>query len=461
MDMLNPRNALIDNSTLSGVERLLGVSKVVNLSNIDHDICCYEKLVSSILLYDDIKMFDDYKKHYSDRRKDVFKYISVIDKTDIDHNLLKERSAEYAQSQLFELSGSVPVGKTLKFFEQLFLKPQLRWNIFVSSEYLTLSYLVSEKSEENYVNTFAASLGNEYTDSQRTVNGESSGALIRRDEQEAVDVEEFIERIRSKNPNYSGLGSKDTLMKLVFAYGWLAERSFFYEAVGRASNCNPIVSPLRDAFALASTGLEPIQWDENFVNIASKSAVSLVKEINNAVDSTAIVFTLPFFTAWIMARAQNPSEGLDMALQLKSEKEFREARDLLSNLSVLPLKEKRAEIVKVNKALQAVLDEIRKKYVYSGNSGSFLSFSVGLSGPSLDFDIIPQSLKRILKFGANPVSRMYRSMVADIQNVERLGALHDKMTIEVRKGKSAVYGGAPTTPFFMKNKTNEYGGPIG
>ena len=304
-------------------------------------------------------------------------------------------------------------------------------------------------------------MGNEYTDSSRTLDGESPGAFVIYGDDQSVDIEEFIARIGQKNPNFKGSGSKDTFRKLVFAYGWLAERSFFYEAVGRASNSNPIVSPLQDAFALASIGLEPIRWDENYIDRASKSAVSLIKELGDAVDSTAFMFSLPFFTAWLMAQAKTPSEGLDIALQLKNEKEFREIRDLLANMAILSPLDRRDEIYRVNMALQANLDEIRKKYVYTGNSGSFVSYSVGLSGPSIGFDVFPQSLKRMLKFGANPISRTYRSMIADIQNVERLGELHDKMTKEIRKGKGATYGRASTTPVFMKNKSNEHGGPIG
>ena len=43
------RRILIDNATLSGVERITGASRTLNLNNIDNDILCLEKLVTAIL----------------------------------------------------------------------------------------------------------------------------------------------------------------------------------------------------------------------------------------------------------------------------------------------------------------------------------------------------------------------------------------------------------------------------
>jgi hypothetical protein len=50
--MSTNRRVLIDNATLSGVERLIGVSQTLNLNYIDNDILCLEKLITAILFSD-------------------------------------------------------------------------------------------------------------------------------------------------------------------------------------------------------------------------------------------------------------------------------------------------------------------------------------------------------------------------------------------------------------------------
>lgn len=60
--------ALVDNATLSGVERLLGDSRTLNLSYVDNDIACFEKLVTAILFSDRLIGIDDYKEQFRSER---------------------------------------------------------------------------------------------------------------------------------------------------------------------------------------------------------------------------------------------------------------------------------------------------------------------------------------------------------------------------------------------------------
>jgi len=54
---------------------------------------------------------------------------------------------------------------------------------------------------------------------------------------------------------------------------------------------------------------------------------------------------------------------------------------------------------------------------------------------------------------------MYRSMVSDLKNVERLGILHEKLKKNIRQHEDARHASVSTTPMFMQNKSNEYGKP--
>ena len=81
--MSTKRRILIDNATLSGVERITGISKTLNLNNISNDILCLEKLVTSILFSDELIGVDDYKDEFRSGRLKNFDFIkfSKIDES--------------------------------------------------------------------------------------------------------------------------------------------------------------------------------------------------------------------------------------------------------------------------------------------------------------------------------------------------------------------------------------------
>jgi hypothetical protein len=73
--MRTNRRILIDNATLSGVERITGISQILNLNNIDNDILCLEKLVTAILFSDELIGIDDYKDDFRSSRLKNFDFI--------------------------------------------------------------------------------------------------------------------------------------------------------------------------------------------------------------------------------------------------------------------------------------------------------------------------------------------------------------------------------------------------
>jgi hypothetical protein len=57
------RYALIDNSTLTSIQRILGDIPVKNRAIIDNDILALENYIQAILFYDEIICIDDYKSN--------------------------------------------------------------------------------------------------------------------------------------------------------------------------------------------------------------------------------------------------------------------------------------------------------------------------------------------------------------------------------------------------------------
>lgn len=127
------RLVLVDNATLSGVDRLTGESQTLNLNNVDNDILCLEKLLTAILFSDDIIGVDDYKESFRSQRLKTFDFIKFLKIDDKTYSALTHDAASFARAMAFSFDGSKPTGDVVSFFEALRISPQLRWDVFASS----------------------------------------------------------------------------------------------------------------------------------------------------------------------------------------------------------------------------------------------------------------------------------------------------------------------------------------
>ncbi|NTH81487.1 hypothetical protein G6K97_30545, partial [Agrobacterium rhizogenes] len=122
------RRILIDNATLSGVERITGISQTLNLNNIDNDILCLEKLVTAILFSDELIGVDDYKDQFRSTRLKNFEFVGFSKIDQPTYAALTTEAAAFARSMAFSFEGSKPAGDVVSFFDALRIDPQLRWD---------------------------------------------------------------------------------------------------------------------------------------------------------------------------------------------------------------------------------------------------------------------------------------------------------------------------------------------
>jgi hypothetical protein len=212
--MTTNRRILVDNATLSGVERLIGESQTRNLNNIDNDILCFEKLITAILFSDSIIGVDDYKDSFKSQRLKKFDFIDFMNIERETYNTLARDAAEFARSMVFSFDGSKPAGDVVSFFEALRIDPQLRWDIFVSSEYLTLSLLVKDIRDTHYESAIDSVFRNEDTDSNAALAGEAFSPSVSVEQRpELTDVKAVVQAFRSGNSNFSGQDYRSLLAR--------------------------------------------------------------------------------------------------------------------------------------------------------------------------------------------------------------------------------------------------------
>lgn len=457
--MKTNRRILIDNATLSGVERILGVSKTINLSNLGNDILCLEKLVTSILFSDHLIAVDDYKEKFRSDRLKEFKFVNFLKINQENYNKISSDAASFAKSMVFSFEGSKPSGDVAKFFEALKIDPQLRWDVWVSGEYLTLSYLVNNTKHAVHEKAIDSMFRNEEVDQK--VSSENEDIIIPvsvKDRSDVCDVKDLANVLSSENPQYSGHGHKSALQRILFGYGWAAERSYFYNAIACAENADAYLAPLRDAFCESCVRIDypsqTISLIESLKCKSNKAFCSIVEASGRA----KFAMKLPFFVSYLISKVDNPRQCIELALEIRDKVEFQECRTIFHNLSFLESDKRTKEINSIFRYLDQSCENLMKKYAVSTNSGLNFSVSFGITGVNMNLSGKFSQLLREYKY--RPFSRVFRNIAQDMVNIERLGELHDKLRRSIREHNDANHPSIQTTPKFMEKRENDYGRPV-
>lgn len=452
------RLILVDNATLSGVERLTGQSQTLNLNNTDNDILCFEKLITAILFSDAVISIDDYKEKYRSERLKQFDFIDFL-KIDSDtYTSLSKDAANFAKSMTFSLDGSKPAGDVVSFFESLRIDPQLRWDIFVSSEYLTMSFLVDDLGDVRYERAIDSVFRNESANAEAVASAENiSTAVSVEGHSEISDIKGLVQAFASGNANFKGSASGSILQRCIFGYGWAAERSHFYNAVAAKKEADAFLAPLRDAFCESCCRIESrSQVNSLLEKLKSTSQEAFVK-IVDASGQAKFAMKLPFFTAYLISICDNPKQCIDHALQLRNRSDFRDCRVILHNLNHLTSQDRYAEVNSILRYLETSCNSLMKKYGVSTENGPQVSLSLGISGISAGMSM---KLSELFPHYRNkPFSRVFRNIAQDMLNVEHLGGLYEKLRSSIREHKDATFPKIAVTPKYMERKESSYGRP--
>lgn len=456
--MTEGRLILVDNATLSGVERLIGESQTLNLNNVDNDILCLEKLITAILFSDAIIGVDDYKDKFRSQRLKKFDFVDFRKIEAETYGLLAKDAADFARGMVFSFDGSKPAGDVVSFFESLRIDPQLRWDIFVSSEYLTFSLLVRDIRDIRYEAAMDSMFRNEITDRDVASAGDGFSPTVSVEQRpEIAEMKGLIQAFAAGNASFCGEGYKSLLSRIIFGYGWTAERAHFYNAVASMYGADAFLAPLRDAFCESCCRLEARSQVNGLLEKLKSSTRQALVKIVDASGDAKFAMKLPFFTAYFISKTDNPKQCIDLALQMRDNKEFRESRIILQNLAHLSTQDKYREVNEILRFLEQSCATLMERYAVSPQGRAQVSVSLGLSGLSIGVDI---KLNQLFKHYRNrPFARVFRNIAEDMLNVEQLGSLYEKLCSSIRKHKDAMHPQFDVTPKFMEHRENQYGRP--
>lgn len=353
--------ALIDNSTLTAVQRIEGHVKTKSRDSVDTDIVAFENYIQSVLFYDRVIAIDDYIPKHRESRISNFKEILFLDKTQYGLDEVESEAKRISDTLKPKLRGGTFVNDDFKkLIELLQTHIICTWDISSSIYHLTLKNLSDGgKDFEKYGNIAAAiflELG-DAADSGNRANGEV----------------ELIDRFGNPiSKGYKVPGAKwgdgtstgeaaDAIKAFVASLTWLANRSVFYSLTAKHLQADTFLYPLRQAYQqtyLSQQCQYGFDYAKHIVEHFSTSLSHDLIDIHSGGRTTATATTLPLFSAWLAKETGDPSRIVEAAYNIRNNDEFVKARERTRELRRLFDEN---ELPLANKSVSSLIQEISKE----------------------------------------------------------------------------------------------------
>lgn len=449
-------HAIIDNATLTAVQRLLGEIPIYNKHAIDGDILAFETLIQSILFFDEVSFINDYKSEYKDKRNLYFNHLGQINIDDDSYNQLLKETTIFSDEIIPQIEGGFFVDSDFKpFFELLKMHNIFTWDMSSSVYYLTQKMLMDSKNEINI---------DKYSKLNQMIFSELNDQFIRTPTNEAIILDSSGKPIKDNHKVYdkenklkeAHIGKQTEL--LMANLSWLAYRTIFYTIMAKEMGGTLILHPIRNAFQINFLSKLHPQNTTTFRNLISSINAPVESTVNSIFAQTQPLITkfpLPMFSIYLTHKTGKATDVINAAYHLKYERDFVEARKKLDEIeSLFDVGNSQKATIAANKLVlhvQELMEHICVKYglatpqgvslspmitVY--NMGSVLAPGVLPSIPNysgkiklLDKvrDLIPQT-------GFNAV---YKSLINDLTQISQLGGYHEKLTSQVTYHKNSDF----------------------
>jgi hypothetical protein len=434
--------ALIDNSTLTAVQRLMGDIPIKNKNTIDGDILALETFIQTVLFYDDVFFIDDYKTQFKDSRERFFKYVYPIE---IDDALIEE-TQKITNAFIPQIQNKTFDNDNLKgFFELLKMNIVFTWDLCSSVYYLNYKLLQEHSAVDipkySKLSTMIFSqFFNEPTqqmEMKQPVIYDSKGNPVNQD-YTLIDKQGRIQE-----PHISKQASA-----FMAGLSWMDFRTTFYILAAKHYGFDLVLHPIRNAYEV--NVLSKFSPRKQYANVIIDAMNGRANEALNCILSPTqplvMHHKLPMFSAWIASKCEDMCDFIEVVYSLKGEKEFSQARDILNNLDGLQAEKGNEKYVTETNLLLSDFDkqmcQLMDMYGVSPSSLNLTSSFITVYNltsvatqlpqiPDINFSIKkPTILKKLLNrysgFGAT-----YKSIISDLTSIEQLGKYHDKLSSNV------------------------------
>jgi hypothetical protein len=442
--------ALIDNATLTAVQRITGDVTSRSRTSIDVDLVAYENYVQARLFYDEVIALDDYIPKFREARRSAFPAITFVSPDDLKLKELAEEANKLSNNIKPEIRGGKFANSEFKsLFELLQSHMICTWDVSSSVYYLNLKVLAEPYSEEfDKYGAIASAIFNELGDVKEAGGKTSSDVAL---------VDRYGKPItKGYTVPYAKWGGGDSgapsgaISAFVASLVWLSNRAIYYTLASNHLKADSFLYPMRQSYQqyyLSKT----LNYGMDFTNkIVKQFSTTLGQDLvdvhnNGIVKATAV--DIPIFSAWLANACGDTAAGLYALEEIRMQQEFVEARGQLNDLRNAAeegksLQDTNKKALKFQTNLSKISNAMREKYSIKTRQGIPLTRLVSVynayaaihalpPAPKIDLSIkLPQVLKDMKRqWGFFSV---YRNVMNDLATIGALGETHDVLTARIK-----------------------------
>lgn len=464
--------ALIDNATITGVQRILGQAPSRSKDSLDVDIVAFENFVQARLFYDDVSVIDDYIPTLREARRNAFPQVTHIDPSVLGIPQIATTADSIAAEIRPKIQGGSFANADFQaLFELLQSHMVCTWDMGGSIYHLTLKVLAEEGSQEfQKYGSVATAIFQELGDAKNA--GQWIRPNIELVDRFGMPITKGYMVPDARWGNGETGEPSGAIAPFVASLVWIANRAVFYTLAAAHLKADSFLYPIRQAYQQHYIA-QRFQYHANFprrlVGQVSTSLSRDVTEIHTAGSPGLAACDLPVFSAWLAQKCGDPSGAIQALEDIRLHQPFVEARAQLNELHEAfhdqSLVKGNRKLEKLTNAVQRVSASMREKYSIKTRQGVLVTRLVtvynaigGMAGlpplPEIDLKVpLPpflRDMRREVGFCA-----VYRNVMNDLAMVASLGELHDVMSRRVEIDPKAVaYSPKAENPRFRKSHSN-------
>lgn len=449
------RYALIDNSTLTGIQRLLGEIPVKNTFIIDNDIIAFENYIQAILFYDEIICIDDYKSKYRENRKKYFPKIRFISKDLFDYKSFVDTANKVTENITLEIRGGKITDSDFKdYLDRLHMTFQFTWDMSSSKFFLTQKMLLGntilDKERFSVLHSLLFKENNEQYEVTTPLKNKSPKLFDHRGNQ--ITFNKDNGKITS-SAGEDGLSPQ--FQALVASLNWISQRTSFYVLAADYLYADLFIQPLRQSFLQNIIKRTYPSYNlgvfNDFRNSINNQTEDTLKNVLSTSNNFGLSFDIPLFSAYFAKQTGDSKKIIEAAYNERDKKPFVEARNKLRELNLMLDNDKRSKFLREINLLSTDLNKsfksIESKYGLGEGQGigfsqlkflfSFIPLVKDVKLPKeMDFRIKElEFMKHVVpKKGFNAV---YRNVIEDLFEFDNIGKYKDILLGNVKYDKQA------------------------
>ncbi len=469
--------ALVDNATLTAVQRINGEILTKSNHSVDTDIVALENLIQAILFYDEVIAIDDYIPKHRNERVQSFPFIRFLNPNELNLNEIKIIAENKAKEVRPEIRGGEFVNEDFrKLLELLQTHIVCTWDINSSIYHLTLKNLSDNNEEFSKYSNLAAGIFCELFDVNDLGGNTSSEVKLVDQYGNLIDKNYVVPNAKWGGGISTGEAS-NSIKAFVASLVWLSNRSIYYSLASKYLHADSFLYPIRQSYQqiyISETCNYGFDYPKRLVQKFSSKLSDDLFDIHHSGLALASGFNYPVFSAWIAREVGNPKDIIKTTLEIKNNKEFIETRQQLSEIKKIldesGIADANKAVLKIVKDIQKSSENIRSKYGLDTRQGipttklvqvyNTVSALTGLPElPDYNFKIQLPEFLRDLK-STKGFNTVFRNLSDDLSTIWALGEARDILGSAVVTEKLAhVYNPKQENPKF-RNYHSEFKSPM-